>query len=97
MEYVNLNPFVLSMKGLPKIRKVNSPITPVINWQNAPAYKLVKLLSKLLQLHVPLPKFFNVKNSLHLMNNSVEIPPDQNLQLASCDVETCTQTSRPMN
>ena len=40
----------------------------MLYWQNAPAYKLAKLLSKLLQLHVPLPKVFNVKNSLHLIS-----------------------------
>ena len=39
-----------------KIHKANSPIRPIINWQNAPAYRLTKLLSKLLQLHIPLPK-----------------------------------------
>ena len=36
---------------------------PCINWQNAPACKLVKLLFKLLHLCVPLPDAFNVKKT----------------------------------
>ena len=58
-KYVNLNPSAPTMRGLPKIHKINSPIRPVINWQNVPAYKLAKLLSKLLHLYVPLPDAFN--------------------------------------
>ena len=60
-KYVNLNPFAPSMKGLPKIHKAYSPIRSIINWQNVPAYKLAKLLSKLLQPYIPLPNLFNVK------------------------------------
>ena len=43
-------------------------------------------MGELLQLHVPLPGIFNVKSSLHLMNDLKEIPLDQNLRLASFDV-----------
>jgi hypothetical protein len=35
-KYVNLNPTVLTMRGLIKLHKENTPIRPVINWRNAP-------------------------------------------------------------
>ena len=79
-KYINLNPSAPIIRGLPKIHKINSPIRPVINWRNAPAYKLVKLLSKLLQVHILLPYTFNVKNSVHLMNDLLEIPVNPKLQ-----------------
>ena len=44
-KYINLNPSAPSMKGLPKIHKINSPVWPIVNWQNAPPYKLAKLVS----------------------------------------------------
>jgi len=58
---VNLNPSAPPITGLPKIHNINSPFRKIINWQDAPAYKLAKLLSKLLQYYVLLPNAFNVK------------------------------------
>jgi len=84
-KYINLNPSAPSMKGLPKIHKINSPVRPIVNWQNAPAYKLAKPISKLLKLYIPLPNAFNVKNSMQLMKDLEDIPIDKNTRLASFD------------
>jgi predicted O-linked N-acetylglucosamine transferase (SPINDLY family) len=54
-KYVNLNPTAPTIRGLPKVHKENCPIRPIIDWQNTPAYKLAKLLNKLIQSHMPLP------------------------------------------
>jgi hypothetical protein len=35
----NLNPSAPTIRGLLKVHKDNCPIRPVINWENAPAYK----------------------------------------------------------
>jgi transposase-like protein len=85
--YTSLNPSAPVIRGLPKIHKDNIPIRPVINWKQAPAYKLAKFSSQLLQTHIPLPNTFNVKNSLHLMNDLMEIPYQQDIQLVSFDIE----------
>jgi len=45
-KYVNLNPSAPSIRGMIKIHKTGAPIRPVINWRNAPAYKLAKMLTK---------------------------------------------------
>ena len=86
-KYVNLNPSAPTMTGLLKIHKLNSPKRPVINWQNAPVYKLAKLLSKLLQFYIPLPSTSNTQNSVHLINDIVGIPLNQNLWFVSFDIE----------
>jgi hypothetical protein len=82
-----LNPSAPVIRGLPKIHKISLPIRPVVNWKQAPAYKLAKLLSQLLQTHIPLPNTFNVKNSIHLMKDITEIPYHKNIKLLSFDIE----------
>jgi hypothetical protein len=53
---------------------------------NAPAYKLAKVLSRKLGIYIPVSYIFNVKNSVHLINDLLEIPYDENLNFASFDV-----------
>jgi hypothetical protein len=70
-----MNPKAPCIKGLIKIHKPNNPIRPIVNWQEAPAYKLSKHLTDILIQHLQLPDSFNVKNSITLTNelNSVEM------------------------
>jgi hypothetical protein len=63
-----MNPAAPTIRGLPKIHKNECPIRPIINWQDAPAYKLAKHLTKLIQWHVPLPNTFNINNSVQLID-----------------------------
>jgi hypothetical protein len=85
-KYINLNPIPPMIRGLTKIHKEDSPIRPVVNWKNAPAYKLAKMLSKKLSIYIPLPHTFNVKHTVQLMSDLREIPFDQNLKIASFDI-----------
>jgi hypothetical protein len=85
-KYINLNLMAQNIRGLIKIHKQEAPIRPIVNWINAPAYKLAKLLTKTLQTHVPLPHCFNVKNTVQLIEDLIEIPYSQNLRLASFDI-----------
>jgi hypothetical protein len=57
-KYISLNPTTPRLRGLIKIHKTESPIRPVVNWKNAPAYKLAKMLVDVLQTHTPLPYAF---------------------------------------
>jgi len=45
-KYLNLNPSAPTIKGLIKIYKPDQSIHPIVNWRNAPAYKLCKLLTQ---------------------------------------------------
>jgi hypothetical protein len=81
-----LNPTAPKIRGLIKIHKEDSPIRPIVNWKNSPAFKLARSLVKKLQTHVPLPYPFNIKNTIQLINDLKNIPVDQNLRLASFDI-----------
>jgi hypothetical protein len=84
--HVSLNPTAPKIRALIKIHKEDSSIRPVVNWKNAPAYKLARSLVKKLQTNVPLPYAFNIKNTIQLINDLKNIPFDQNLRLASFDI-----------
>jgi hypothetical protein len=82
-----MNPKAPTIRGLIKIHKQNAPIRPIVNWQQAPAYKLAKLLSDRLTAELQLPFTFNVKSSPHLMLEIQDIKPyNPNLRLASFDI-----------
>jgi hypothetical protein len=86
LKYINMNSVAPTIKGVIKIHKENAPIRPVINWRNAPAYKLAKILTKKLQTYIPLPYTFKVKNSVHLIEDLNKITFNSNLQLVSFDI-----------
>jgi hypothetical protein len=76
-----MNPVAPNIRGLRKVHKVECPIQSVINWRAAPAYKLVKFVSKFIQLLIPLPNAFNVKSSVHLIDDLLDIPYKEGLKL----------------
>ena len=82
----NLNPQTPNLRGLIKIHKEDTPIRPVVNYTQAPAYKLAKKLSNILETYVPLPYVYNVQNSIHLMKDISDIPVTPGLKLASLDI-----------
>jgi hypothetical protein len=82
-----MNPNPPSIKGLIKIHKTGAPIHPIINWQQAPAYSLAKLLSERIGRDLHLPFRFNIKNSMQLMSELREITPyTQKLCMAALDI-----------
>jgi hypothetical protein len=52
-KFINLNPSAPTIKGLIKPHKPNQPVHPIVNWCNAPAYKL----SKHFALKINLPHY----------------------------------------
>jgi hypothetical protein len=81
-----LYPTPPTIRGLIKVHKEGSPVMPFINWTNAPAYKIAKLLVKKLEAFIPLPNVLNVRNSTHLITDLKEIPIDSDLRFASFDI-----------
>jgi len=55
MEVCEFNPTAPTMRGLVKLHKEDIPIRPIINWRNAPGYKLAKMLAGKLTSYIPLP------------------------------------------
>jgi hypothetical protein len=83
---INLNPSPPQFHGLVKVNKTNMLIRPNINWRCAPAYKLAQHLVNILTIYIPLPCIFNIKNSVHLMKDLLQIPYNSHLGLASLDI-----------
>jgi sugar (pentulose or hexulose) kinase len=74
MEIRELNPTAPTMRSFIKLHKENRPIRPVINWRNAPGYKLATKIAEILTTYIPLPFTYNVKNTIQLMNELTDIP-----------------------
>jgi len=84
--YTNFNPTAPALRGLLKIHKEDNPIRNNVNWKNAPAYKLAKILTKKLVSNIPLPYTFNISNTVQLLNDLIDIPYDSSIKFASFDL-----------
>jgi len=85
-KYTNMNPSAPTIKGLIKLHKPDQPIRPVVNWRNAPAYKLAKLFTQKAGHLTPLPNAFNINNSRDLIHTLKDTPVLPHFTLASLDV-----------
>ena len=85
---MNLNPTAPTTRGLVKTHKEDTPIRPIINWRNAPGYKLTKMLAGKLTSYIPLPFTYNVTNTVQLMNDLTDIPYDHTIKFASPDISS---------
>ena len=95
-KHTNMNPSAPTMKGLIKIHKTEHPIRHVVNWRNAPAYKLARLLTHQIRQLTPLPHTYNIKNTTELINKLKDTPSLPHYTLASLDI-TNLYTNIPVN
>jgi hypothetical protein len=77
-----------TLTGLVKLHKNDTPIRPVINWKNAPGYKLAKMLARKLTSYIPLPFTYNVTNMVQSMNDLTDFPHDHNIKFAALDISS---------
>jgi len=85
-KFINLNPSAPTIKGLIKLHKPDQPIRPVVNWRNAPAYKLSKSFTHNFNRLAPLPNAFNITNSSDPINQLRQTPFTPSTSLASLDI-----------
>jgi len=83
-KYKNTNPSTPTIKGLIRIHKPERPITPV-NWKNAPAYKLARLLIHEIRQLDPLPNTY-ISNTTDLIKKLKGTPSLPHYALASLDI-----------
>jgi hypothetical protein len=69
-----------------KLYKQNTPIRPVVNWKNLPAYNLAKFVTNTLKETLDLPFTYNIKNSSQLINNLNNII-NENTRICSFDIK----------
>jgi hypothetical protein len=86
-KYTNMNPSAPNLHATIKLHKHNTPIRPIINWINAPAYKLAKYLTTTLHKHLQLPYTYNVENTISLITDLQTIEINENTRLCSFDIE----------
>jgi hypothetical protein len=86
-KYMNMNPIAPNLHATIKLHKHNTPVRPIINWKNPPAYELAKHLSKTLHSYLQLPHTYNVQNSIHLMTDLEGIELDKDMRLCPFDVK----------
>jgi hypothetical protein len=82
----NLNSTAPTLIDLTKIHKEGNQVRPIVNWRNAPAYKLAKIVRKKLGSYIPLPYTFNISYTVQLLNNLIDIPYDSSIKFASFDI-----------
>jgi len=70
-----------------KLHKTDIPIRPVIDNRTAPAYKLARYLTKILDQHIPLNNYFNVTNSTNLANELTKLEIHENHKMVSFDIK----------
>jgi len=85
-KYINMNPSAPIIKGLIKIHKPEYPIRPVVNWRNAPAYKIAGSFTHEIKRLVPLPNTHNISNTLDLIYKLKDTPIIPRYGLASLDI-----------
>jgi hypothetical protein len=56
-----------------------------VNQTNDPAYKIARMLANNLEIHIPLPHIFNVKNTIQLMKD-LDIPFENDLKFNAFDI-----------
>jgi sugar (pentulose or hexulose) kinase len=82
-----MNPITPNLHTKIKLHKQKTPIRPMINWKNAPAYQQAKQLTKTLHNYLQLPYKYNVQNSIHLMTDLQAIQLNKDTRLCSFDIE----------
>jgi len=71
------------IRSLIKMHMADSPIQSSVNWKHAPVYKLARMLASNLDTFIPIPHTFNIKNTIQLMNDLLDIQFDHNLKFVS--------------
>jgi hypothetical protein len=70
-----------------KLHKEGIPIRPVINNRTAPAYKLVKYMTKILDQHIALNNQYNIANSTNLANDLIKLEITDTHKLITFDIK----------
>jgi hypothetical protein len=82
----NINPKAPNLRGQPKLHKEGIPIRPVVNFMNAPTYKLCKFLNTKLNNKLNYTQDYSVKNSLDLISKIKDVNIPTNTMFISFDV-----------
>ena len=63
-----IKPSAPKLRALPKIHKPNIPIRPLVNFRNAPTYKLAKFLERTIKQNIKLNPDYSIRNNQDLIS-----------------------------
>jgi hypothetical protein len=87
MEIHKHEPNTPTLYATKKLHKPGTPIRPIINWKNAPAYELAKHIAKLLHDHLQLPYTYSIQDSKTLITELETIQIDKNARICSFNIK----------
>jgi hypothetical protein len=93
-KFVNLNSEALALKALVKLYKENKSVRPVIIWCISRPYKITRCVIKVLNQVLNPPGVFNLKNSLHLTNETDNLNTDHKNDYVDLTQLICVQIYR---
>ena len=76
-----------TLKAQLKLHKTDIPVCPVINNRTAPAYKLARYLTKILDQYISLNDYFSVTNSTKLANDLMKLQIHEVHKMISFDIK----------
>jgi hypothetical protein len=82
-----MNPTAPNLHATIKLHKQNTPIIPVVNWRNSPAYNMAKFVTKTLKETLNLLFTYNIKNSIQQINDLKNITINENTRICSFDIK----------
>jgi hypothetical protein len=85
---MNIKPAAPYLNAYVKTHRQDKPIRPVVNNIRTPAYKLAKLLNKILQSLTKLPNTYITKTSHEVAQELHNIQTDRNCRLITLDIKT---------
>ena len=71
---------------------IRDSIRPLINTRTAPNYKISKLLTQILKHKIELPAKHNIKNSIKLTEQLINVEVNRNTKLYSFDISNMYTT-----
>ena len=83
---INPNPKAPTLRTNTKIHKINNPVRPIVNYTQAPAYKIKKFLNKYLKQKLIIRNNYNIQNSKHLTTLLKSVPINKNSKIISLDI-----------
>jgi hypothetical protein len=86
-KYTNMNTTAPSLHATIKLHILITPVMPMMNWKNVPAYELAKQLTKTLQNYLNLSYTCNMCNSIHLMTDLKTIELNNDTRICVLDIE----------
>lgn len=81
------NPQAPTLRGLPKTHKTDIPMRPIVNYMNAPTYKVCKFLNRTIKTHLVWKEDYSLNNTYNLIERIKDVHIPDGCMFVSFDVK----------